>query len=162
MERRRGILLVLTVVLISWFGPFLNKVSFDPNYSAIDVFSSASEKAKKQKSAKQIEEPWDYTWFDVQLSEEEGYKEEKIVIGDTAYTVIFNENRYIEKNSGKELFLLSNSLSSSYQEAVSHLEAYYSAQGYQVKVESCSETIMISYAHAGCFDVFLLREEAVQ
>ena len=65
MERRRGILLVLTVVLISWFGSFLNKVSFDPNYSAIDVFSSASEKAKKQKSAKQIEEPWDYTWFDV-------------------------------------------------------------------------------------------------
>ena len=54
MERRRGILLVLTVVLISWFGSFLNKVSFDPNYSAIDVFSSASEKAKKQKSAKQI------------------------------------------------------------------------------------------------------------
>ena len=33
MERRRGILLVLTVVLISWFGSFLNKVSFDPNYS---------------------------------------------------------------------------------------------------------------------------------
>ena len=56
MERRRGILLVLTVVLISWFGSFLNKVSFDPNYSAIDVFSSASEKAKKQKSAKQIED----------------------------------------------------------------------------------------------------------
>ena len=54
MERRRGILLVLTVVLISWFGSFLNKVSFDPNYSAIDVFSSASEKAKKQKSANRL------------------------------------------------------------------------------------------------------------
>lgn len=162
MERRRAILLVLTVVLISWFGSFLNKVSFDPSYSAVDVFSSASEKAKKQKSSEQIEEPWNYTWDDVQLSEEEGYKEEKIVIGDTAYTVILNKNRHIEKNSGKELLLLSNFLSSSYQEAISHLEAYYLAQGYQVKVESCSETMMLSYAHAGDFDVFLLREEAAQ
>ena len=162
MERRRAILLVLTVVLISWFDSFLNKVSFDPNYSAVDVFSSASEKAKKQKSSEQIEEPWNYTWDDVQLSEEEGYKEEKIVIGGTAYTVILNENGHIEKNSGKDLLLLSNSLNSSYQEAVSHLEAYYSAQGYQVKVESCSETMMTSYVHAGDFDVFLLREEAAQ
>lgn len=162
MERRRAILLVVTVVLISWFGAFLNKVSFDPSYSAIDVFSSASEKAKKQKSATQAEEPWSYTWDDVQLSEEEGYKEEKIVIGDTAYTVILNENRHIEKNTNEELLLLSNFLNSSYQEAVGHLEAYYSEQGYQVKVESCSETMMTSYAHAGDFDVFLLREEAVQ
>ena len=48
MERRRGILLVLTVVLISWFGSFLNKVSFDPNYSAIDVFSSALRKQRNR------------------------------------------------------------------------------------------------------------------
>lgn len=162
MERRRAVLLVLTVVLISWVGSLLNKISFDPNYSVIDVFSSASEKAKKQKPEAVVEEPWNYTWEDVQLSEEEGYKEERITIGSTCYTVIRNENRQIETDSKKSLILLSNSLDQRYQAAVEQLADYYSEQGYQVKIEACSETMMTSYAHAGYFDVFLLREEAAQ
>ena len=162
MERRRAILLVATVVLISWFGSFLNKVSFDPNYSAIDVFSSATKRAKKSKTTAQADESWNYTWDDVQLSEEDGYKEETIKIEDKYYTVIRNENRAAKENANKEMILLSNTSDSSYQKEVAQLADYYAGQGYDVKVEQSGEMMMISYAHAGRFDVFLLREEAAQ
>ena len=164
MERRRAILLVVTVVLISWFGSFLNKVSFDPNYSAIDVFSSATKRAKKSKTTAQADESWNYTWDDVQLSEEDGYKEETIEIDNQYYTVIRNENRASQKNNkdSEEMVLLSNTSDSSYQKAVAQLADYYAGQGYDVKVEQSGEMMMISYAHAGRFDVFLLREEAAQ
>lgn len=164
MERRRAILLVVTVVLISWFGSFLNKVSFDPNYSAIDVFSSASKKAKKSKTTSQADESWNYTWDDVQLSEEDGYREETIKIDNQYYTVICNENRAAKRNdnNNEEMILLSNTADSSYQKAVAQLADYYAGQGYDVKVEKTGEMMMTSYAHAGRFDVFLLREEDAQ
>ena len=162
MERRRAILLVVTVVLISWFGSFLNKVSFDPNYSVIDVFSSASKTAKKSKTTAQEDGSWNYTWDDVQLSEEGGYKEETVKIDNQYYTVIRNENRAAKENVNGEMILLSNTSDSSYQKAVDQLADYYVGQGYKVKVEKSGEMMMTSYAHAGRFDVFLLREENAQ
>ena len=97
------------------------------------------------------------------MSEEDGYREETIKIDNQYYTVICNENRAAKRNdNNEEMILLSNTADSSYQKAVAQLADYYVGQGYDVKVEKTGEMMMTSYAHAGRFDVFLLREEEAQ
>ena len=58
------------------------------------------------------------------------------------------------------LVMLSDKDNDDYRQAVQQVTAYYRALGYRIEIRECSETMMLSLAHAEHFDLFLLREEA--
>ncbi len=57
------------------------------------------------------------------------------------------------------LVILSDKDNSDYTKAVRQVAAYYEDLGYSVEIRKYSETMMLSLAHAGHFDLFLLRKE---
>lgn len=142
---------VLTVlfILVGGISGFLNNVSFNPDFSMIDALSGAT---KKSHHEKQENSKWKYSKEDIALSDTE-YVEEVVRIEEKNY-------RILRKNSdAKDIVILSNKENHDYQHAVKTIAEYLESQGYQIQIKKCSEFMMLSLAHAGRFDIFLMSEE---
>lgn len=156
MWRRRFLLLAFAAAVALGFGVLLNRISYDPSFSALDALTSPSKKAEGSGTAV-VNGQWAYTIEDFQLSESEGNMEEQTVtVENTTYVVL--QRRGLDKDA--TLRFLSNRQNEQYQDAVQTVADYYGKKGYAVSIENCSELMLQSYAHAGRFDVIVLREEA--
>ncbi len=147
--QHRVLLLVLTCLVVGGIAVFLNHVSFDPNFSVIDAMSGATKKSHHQN---QENYAWSYTRDDIALADT-GYAETEIAVGEQKYLVLRKES------DQKELVMLSSQENPEYQAAVKKIAEEMEADGYHVRIRTYSETMMLSMAHAGRFDLFLMREE---
>lgn len=152
---RKRITFVFSVLIFALlFGTLINRISYDANFSVFDALSSASKKAHKTAVTQDLN--WAYTIDDFQISPEDNYTESKISMDNKTYIVLC-KNGYENKN---ELKILSNIENKNYEKSVKKVAEYYKNKGYNVNILEKNETMMTSFAHAGHFDLLLLREEA--
>ena len=153
----RRFLMILSALLIAMgFSIFLNRASFDPNFSVIDAISSATKRSHKSSSNSNTAATWGYSAENIALPDMTAYCEGTIAVENgSSYVVLKKEN--LPKNT---LVMLSDKDNDDYRQAVQQVTAYYRALGYRIEIRECSETMMLSLAHAEHFDLFLLREEA--
>ena len=153
--KRRFIILLASLLLVIGISVFLNRASFDPNFSVVDAISSATKRSHRSSSKTDTAMAWSYSVDDLALPDETAYTEE---------TIETTKGRYIllqrEALSGGTLIILSDKDNNDYAKAVQQVAEYYEALGYTVEIREYSETMMLSLAHAEHFDLFLLREEA--
>ena len=169
IQKRLGVLLVL-LLAVGGISVFLNNVSFNPDFSVMDVMSGATKKAKQRKNENKEVLNWGYTREEIVLPENEDYEEEMVIAGTDTYRIlrkVSGGNVSMENSSQKEgslessreIVLLSNRENSAYQTAVQQVASCLKKQGYKVRIKNCTEIMMLSLVHAGHFDVFLMREE---
>lgn len=140
------IIVFLTAGAISLF---LNNLSFNPDFSLFDAMSGATEKSHQVENE---ESEWNYSRTDIQLSDSK-YTEKWITTGKSRY-------RILQKDSDtKDIVILSDKENDDYQEAVGKVAGDLETKGYHVRIKKYSEIMMLSLAHAGHFDVFLMSEE---
>ena len=135
---------------------FLNKASYDPNFSVMDAISGATKKRHRDDNKSETVSVWAYTKDDVALAGGD-YTEDVIITGESAYRVLKNISLMEHKS---DITLLSNKENAEYQKAVRDLAVYLEEQGNHVQIKEYSETMMLSLVHAGHFDIFLMSEEA--
>ena len=159
-ERIQHLMLVLLGVLLIAGGLslFLYNVSYNPDFSVVDVISGATKKSRRDKGKREETSVWGYTKDDLALSGE-NYTEEVIVTAENTYRVLENISMM---EHADDIVLLSDKENEAYQKAVGNLSDYLNEQGYHVRIKECSETMMLSLVHAGHFDLFLMSEEAAQ
>lgn len=148
--QHRVLLLFLTSLVVGGIAVFLNHVSFDPDFSVIDAMSGAT---KKSHHEDQGSVAWSYTRDDIALADTAGYAETEITVGEQKYLVLRKES------DKKNLVMLSSQENVEYQAVVKKIAEEMEAEGYHVQIRTYSETMMLSMAHAGRFDLFLMREE---
>lgn len=159
--KRRALILLALAIIVGVTSLFLYNVSFNPSFSAMDLVTSASKKSRqktKEDSAEKVAD-WEYTLDDLVLSEPENYAETEITSNGKTYHILKNKAKISEEN---DLILLSDKEDSFYQAAVQKIADALEQQGYQVTVKTYSKTMMLSMAHAGRFDIFLMSEEGQQ
>ena len=154
--KRRIIILLAAFLLVSGISLLLNRASFDPDFNMLDVITGASEKSHDDSSEESGgEAAWGYSAEDLALEDEGAYTEEPADTGDGRYLLL----RRADLPKGT-LRILSDRESPEYSEAVQRVAAYYESLGYTTDVRECGNSMMLALAHAGKFDLFLLREEA--
>lgn len=153
--KRRFIILLMSLLLVTGISTLLNRASFDPNFSVIDALSSATKRTRKTTSTADSAAAWSYSADDLVLSDKAAYIEETVTVGNHRYILL----RKADLPNGT-LLLLSDKNNSDYAKAVQQAAEYYGNLGYTVEIREYSETMMLSLAHAEHFDLFLLREEA--
>lgn len=161
-QTKREIILHRLLILILWIGVvggislLLYNISYNPNFSAADALSGATKKTQNRSGRVLVD--WKYTKKDIDAKDQK-YIENEIKISDKKYKLLKKDTTGNKKNT---LILLSNKENESYQKAVNEISNYYTNQGYKVRVKKTTETMMLSMAHAGKFDVFLMSEEEAQ
>ena len=153
--KRRLIILLASLLLVIGISVFLNRASFDPNFSVVDAISSATKRSHRNSSKTDTVTAWSYSVDDLALPDGSAYIEETTTIGNTSYVLL----RKAELPNGT-LLILSDKDNRDYTKAIQQVAEYYEALGYTVEIREYSETMMLSLAHAEHFDLFLLREEA--
>ena len=153
--KRRFIILLASLLLVIGISVFLNRASFDPNFSVVDAISSATKRSHRNSSKTDTATAWSYSVDDLALLDGSAYIEETTTIGNTSYVLL----RKAELPNGT-LLILSDKDNRDYTKAIQQGAEYYEALGYTVEIREYSETMMLSLAHAEHFDLFLLREEA--
>ena len=154
-RKRRLMILLITIVFVGGFSIFLNRISFDENFSVIDAISGATKQKHREKEKTNTAETWGYSIDDLSLPNENAYIEETIHTETGSY-VLLRKNDLPDDT----LVILSDSENNDYSKAVQEIAAEYENRNYKVEIRSCHETMMLSLAHAEHFDLFLLREEA--
>ena len=179
--QHRALILLALIIVTGGISIFLNNVSFNPDFSVVDALSGATKRSKKKAVTGKIISTWKYTREDVALKEEqyaekgqrtskgqdtkkEQHKKqyaEKILTTDKGkYRILENKSAKKKiKSETKEIILLSNKENSSYQKAVKNVASCLEKQGNSVQIKECTETMMLSMAHAGHFTVFVMSEE---
>ena len=152
--KRRIMILIVSILFESGISTFLNRASFDPNFSVVDVISGATKRSHRNSSEADTVTAWGYFVDDLALPDEEEYTEETIEIKGSDYVVLKKAD--LQKDN---LLLLSEKDNGDYAEAVQQVAEYYENLGYPVEIREYSETMMLSLAHAEHFDLFLLRKE---
>lgn len=150
--KRKLIIILATIFLVSATGSLLNQMSYNPNFSMLDAITSASKKSKK-KQTKTIDLSWSYGLEDFKLSDNDGYKEKTLTIDNKNYTLLQKDT------DSRSLTILSNKENSDYQKSVERICDFYQNQGYKINMVSSSETLFLSLAHAKHFDLLLMRKE---
>lgn len=153
-ERIRHYILVLILLFaaVGGISVFLHNVSFNPSFSMIDALSGATKKSHHKTKENNDSSKWNYERDDIAFSDS-AYSEEAVTVGEKTY-------RILKKDSTVEHpVILSNKENRDYQRAVEDIAQYLDAQGYSVRIKECSEVMMLSLAHAGQFDLFLMSEE---
>ena len=153
--KRRLLILLASLLLVIGISVFLNRASFDPNFSVVDAISSATKRSHRNSSKTDTVTAWSYSVDDLALPDGSAYTEETTTIGNTSYVLL----RKAELPNGT-LLILSDKDNRDYTKAIQQVAEYYEALGYTVEIREYSETMMLSLAHAEHFDLFLLREEA--
>ena len=145
------------VIIVIGISVLFHNISYNPNFSVMDAISGATKKSKHDSKGKdnEISSDWNYTKDDIALSGKE-YTEESIIIKDRTYKLLKSKTKFSKK---EQIILLSNKEDETYQKAVRNVADQFERQGYKVSIKQCSETMMLSLAHAGHFDLFLMREE---
>lgn len=156
MKRRLAILIVV-ILLVTGISVFLNRVSFDSNFSAIDVISGATKHSQKKSSSSDESDDWEYSVDDIVLSDTEAFTEKTIITDGGTYTVLQKLNF-----PNDTLVILSDQNNNDYKNAVQETADYYENLGYKIEIRNYNETMMLSLAHAEHFDLFVLRREEIQ
>ncbi len=159
--KRRTLILLALAIIVGVTSLFLYNVSFNPSFSAMDLVTSASKKSRQKTKADSTEKAadWGYTLDDLVLSEPENYEEDEITANKKTYHILKNTEKVSEEDN---LIILSDKEDSFYQAAVQEVADALKQQGYQVTIKTYSKTMMLSMAHAGRFDIFLMSEEEQQ
>lgn len=152
--RHRMLVLVCLLAVVGSIAMFLNNASYNPDFSFIDVISGATKKSHKTDDKIESANTWKYTIEDVALSETENYNIIVLTTENGVYQLLFNS----DGNSDNPT-LLSDKGNEAYQTAVEDAAAYLEEQGYNIHIKECSENMMLSLVHAGCFDYFLMSAE---
>lgn len=154
--KRRAIILLASFVLVTGISAFLNKASFDPDFSVVDAVTGATKRSHHNSSKTETDTitMWGYSEDDLVLQDETAYIEEKIEVKNDSYVVLKKAD--LSKDT---LVILSDKDNSDYTKAVQQVASYYEDLGYSVEIREYRETLMLSLAHAGHFDLFLLRKE---
>ena len=155
--KRRVIILLTTFLFVIGISAFLNKASFDPNFSVVDAVTGATKRSHHNSSKTGMTTTWGYSEDDLVLQDETVYIEENIEVKNDSYVVLKKAD--LPKDT---LVILSDKDNSAYTKAVRQVAAYYEDLGYLVEIREYSETMMLSLAHAGHFDLFLLRKEETE
>lgn len=155
-----ALIFLALLIIVGGISIFLNNASYNPDFSVIDAISGATKKTHSDNDKSETDSSWKYTKEDIALSEElfSNYTEEMIVTAGNTYRVLENTS---DKNTDK-IVLLSDKGNKEYQKAVQNVADYLKEQGYHVRIKECSETMMLSFVHAGYFDMFLMSEEVAQ
>ena len=143
------------MVIVTGISMLFHNISYNPNFSVMDAISGATKKSKHNKKEMKEDPDWNYTKDDIVLSGKE-YTEESITIKNCTYKLLKNKTKFSKK---EQIILLSNKEDKTYQKAVRNVADHFERQGYKVSIKQSSETMMLSLAHAGHFDLFLMREE---
>ena len=155
--KRRTIILLVLFLLVTGISVFLNKASFDPNFSVMDAVTGATKRSHNNSSKTDTITTWGYSEEDLVLQDETAYIEENIEVKSDSYVMLKKAN--LPKDT---LVILSDKDNRDYAKAVQRVAEYYESLGYSVKIREYSETMMLSLAHAGHFDLFLLRKEEAE
>ena len=155
--KRRAIILFILFLLVTGISIFLNKASFDPNFSAMDAVTGATKRSHHSLSKADTITTWGYSEDDIVLQDETAYIEKNIEVKNDSYVVLKKAD--LPKDT---LVILSDKENSDYMKAVQQVAAYYENLGYLVEIREYNETMMLSLAHAGHFDLFLLRKEETE
>lgn len=153
--KRRFIILLASCFLVIGISAVLNRASFDPNFSVLDAISGATKRSQRHLSKQEKVASWSYSVDDLALPDEAIYAEETIKAQSDSYVLLKKVD--FPKDT---LVILSDKDNNDYMRAVQQVTEYYENLGYTVKIREYSETMMLSLAHAGHFDLFLLRKEA--
>lgn len=152
--QRRLILVLALLLLAGGLALLLNKASFDPNFSVLDAITGSTKRIHRESDGENA--AWRYTREDLMLPEEARCEETILDTGETRYRLLWNRE---SEGTSETIMLLSNREDSDYQRAVRNVTAALENQGYTVRCAAYGETMMLSRAHAGRFDVFILCEE---
>ena len=143
------------VIIVAGISVLFHNISYNPDFSVMDAISGATKKSKHNKKEMKEDPDWNYTKDDIVLSGKE-YTEESITIKNCIYKLLKNKTKFSKK---EQIILLSNKEDKTYQKAVRNVADRFERQGYKVSIKQSSETMMLSLAHAGHFDLFLMKEE---
>lgn len=145
------------VVIVTGISVLFHNISYNPNFSVMDAISGATKRSKNDSKNKGNEEvfDWNYTKDDIALSEKE-YAEVSITIKNRTYHLLKSKTKFSKKEN---IILLSSKENKAYQKAVQNVADDLKKQGYKVSIKQYSETMMLSLAHAGHFDLFLMKEK---
>lgn len=143
------------VIIVAGISVLFHNISYNPDFFVMDAISGATKKSKHNKKETKEDPDWNYTKDDIVLSGKE-YTEESITIKNCIYKLLKNKTKFSKK---EQIILLSNKEDKTYQKAVRNVADRFERQGYKVSIKQSSETMMLSLAHAGHFDLFLMREE---
>ena len=159
-ERMRHMMLILLIMLICVGGTaaFLNNASYNPNFSVIDAISGATKKSHRDKEQNDTVSEWGYSKDDIDLSGE-NYIEKIIITAGNTYKVLENVSTM---EHADDIVILSDKGNEEYQKAVRNIADYLKEQGYCVRIKECSKIMMLSFVHAGHFDMFLMSKEVTQ
>ena len=151
--KRRIQLICFVLFCLAGTALLLNQISYNPAFSIVDAFSGATKHARSRKTAAHAgEKTWQYEAADLMLRQPELYDEKQVEADGTVYVVLQ------KKALDKPLVILSNQENPAYEQAVQQVKNKYEQQGYQVQLKEGSEIMMMSLAHAGRFDVMVLRK----
>ena len=156
-----ALILLALLIIVGGISIFLNNASYNPDFSVIDAISGATKKTHSDNDKNEAVSSWEYTKEDIALSEElfSNYTEEMIVTAGSTYKVLENTSAIKKTDT---VVLLSDKENKTYQRAVQNIADYLKEDGYHVRIKECSETMMLSFVHAGHFDMFLMSEEVAQ
>ena len=155
--KRRASILFISFLLVTGISIFLNKASYDPDFSVVDAVTGATKRSQHNSSKAGTITTWGYSEDDLVLQDETAYIEENIEVKNDSYVVLKKAD--LPQNT---LVILSDKDNSDYTKAVRQVAAYYEDLGYSVEIRKYSETMMLSLAHAGHFDLFLLQKEETE
>lgn len=158
-EKIKHMLFVATgfVVIVTGISVLFHNISYNPNFSVMDAISGATKRSKSNSKDKgnEASSDWNYTKDDIALSEKE-YTQVSITTKNSTYHLLKSKTKFSKKEN---IILLSSKENKTYQKAVQNVADDLKKQGYKISIKQCSETMMLSLAHAGHFDLFLMKEE---
>ena len=143
------------VIIVAGISVLFHNISYNPDFSVMDAISGATKKSKHNKKETKEDSDWNYTKADIALSGKE-YTEVLITTKNSTYHLLKSKQKFSKK---QDIILLSSKENKTYQKAVQNVADNLKKQGHKISIKQCSETMMLSLAHAGHFDLFLMREE---
>ncbi len=156
--RKRIAIIIVTLVSIIILGERSNKISFDPNFSAIDAFTSATKRAKRdaENQPEEAAEEWHFSYEEFALEEKAEHLREATLVSDTdQYRILWNKER-----RGKDTYtLLVNQQAPNMDEDVSAVSRLLREEGYEIEIKECSELMYSSLIHARKFDIVYMGRE---
>lgn len=115
-QKSRLMILFITILFVGSFSIFLNRVSFDANFSVIDAISGATKQTHRKKDKANTVETWSYSIDDLSLPDKTAYIEETIHTETGDYVLLRKANL-----PNDTLVILSDSENRDYSKAVQSL-----------------------------------------
>ena len=154
------LILIFLAAVVMLIAAFLHNLSYNPSFSAIDIFTSASQKAKMvEGEEKTVDYSWEYEASWLALDDESLYEEKSVTTENREYRLLWKKaSKENAISNGEKIVILSDKHNPLHVAAVKDVTKYLEGKGYNVRIKSCTKSMMHSLGHAGKFDVFLLNE----